>query len=120
MTRVVRKTGRAGVQSSGRRRSVAMPGGPRGRPPSYGRRPARDRRPRDERPRPLARYEDGAAAPLARAKGRQRALLTESSAGVACPVADGEMMGRLSDEGQHVSPRHDLLVYTTKGWAFLC
>ncbi len=80
-------------------------------------------------PDPAERYEDGtvAAGALARATGRQRALLTQPSTGVACPVADGETMGRLAedspaawivlpDEDRHVSPRHARFEYTLEGW----
>jgi serine/threonine protein kinase len=80
-------------------------------------------------PDPEARYADGPAlaAAVARATGRQRALVTQST-GVACPVADGETMGRLApdepepwlvlpDEGSHVSPRHARFEHTPGGWA---
>ena len=81
-------------------------------------------------PDPEARYADGpaVAAAVARATDRQRALVTQSSTGVACPVADDETMGRLApgepepwlvlpDEGTHVSPRHARFEYTPQGWA---
>ncbi|MEF8782836.1 MAG: FHA domain-containing serine/threonine-protein kinase [Haloarculaceae archaeon] len=80
-------------------------------------------------PDPDERFDDGttAAGALARATGRQRALLTQPATGVACPIADGETMGRLDDgtpapwivipdEGRHVSPRHARFVYTARGW----
>jgi len=81
-------------------------------------------------PDPASRYADGttAAAAVARAVGRQRALVTQPATGVGCPVADGETMGRLAagepepwlvlpDEGRHVSPSHARFEYTTQGWA---
>ena len=81
-------------------------------------------------PDPADRYADGpaVAAAVARAVGRERALVTEPATGVACPVVDGETMGRLAagepepwlvlpDEGQHVSPRHARFEHTTRGWA---
>ena len=54
--------------------------------------------------------------------------MTEPATGVACPVVDGETMGRLAagepepwfvlpDEDQHVSPRHARFEHTTRGWA---
>jgi hypothetical protein len=85
---------------------------------------------RATRPDPASRYPDGraAAAAVARAVGRQRALLTQPATGVGCPVTDGETMGRLAagepepwvvlpDEGRHVSPAHARFEYTTQGWA---
>jgi serine/threonine protein kinase len=81
-------------------------------------------------PDPAARYSDGpaVATAIARATGRKRALVTQSATGVACPVADGETMGRLTpgesepwlvlpDEGNHVSPRHARFEHTARGWA---
>jgi serine/threonine protein kinase len=81
-------------------------------------------------PTPGDRYADGraAAAAVARAVGRQRALVTQPATGVGCPVADGETMGRLAtgesepwlvlpDEERHVSPGHARFEYTTQGWA---
>ena len=81
-------------------------------------------------PDPEARYADGPtlAGAVARATGRQRALVTQRSTDVACPVADDETMGRLApgepepwlvlpDEGAHVSPRHARFEYTPQGWA---
>lgn len=78
---------------------------------------------------PAARYADAteAAGAVAAATGRRRALVTDLTSGVACPIADGESMGRLApdhevpwlvlpDEGTHVSPRHARVTYATSGW----
>jgi len=84
---------------------------------------------RATRPDPSARFADGrsVAGAVARATARQRALVTETATDVACPVTDGETMGRLDDDpvpwlvvpdpGRHVSPRHARFEYTTGGWA---
>lgn len=84
---------------------------------------------RATRPDPAARYGGGPAlaGAVARATGRRRALVTESATRVACPVVDGETMGRLADDepepwlvlpdpGKHVSPRHARFEHTTEGW----
>ena len=84
---------------------------------------------RATRPDPESRYADGRAlaGAVARAIGRQRALVTESATGVGCPLVDGETMGRLAagervpwlvvpDPGTHVSPQHARLEYSTGGW----
>lgn len=81
-------------------------------------------------PDPERRHPDGTAAAAAVARATHRAprgLLTHRSTGVACPVTDGETMGRpdedegvpwvvLPDEGGHVSPVHARFEYTTEGW----
>jgi len=84
---------------------------------------------RATRPDPNARFPDGpaVAAAVARATNRQRAFVTERATDVACPVVDGETMGRLGDDdpapwlvvpdpGRHISPRHARFEYTTEGW----
>jgi serine/threonine protein kinase len=84
---------------------------------------------RATRPDPSERFSDGAAVAgaVARATGRERMLVSEASTEVACPVTDGETMGRLADDeaapwlvvpdpGRHVSPQHARFEYTTDGW----
>ncbi|MEF8777127.1 MAG: FHA domain-containing serine/threonine-protein kinase [Haloarculaceae archaeon] len=84
---------------------------------------------RATRPDPDKRYATGMAVAdaVAAATSRRRALLTQASTDVACPVTDGKTMGRLStdsgipwvvlpDHGQHVSPRHATVEATPDGW----
>ena len=85
---------------------------------------------RATRPDPAERYADGmeAAGAVAAATTRRRALLRQPATDVACPISDGEDLGRLStdssipwlvlpDHGQHVSPLHARIEATTQGWA---
>jgi serine/threonine protein kinase len=84
---------------------------------------------RATRPNPADRYPDGMAAAdaVAAAVNRARAVLSQPSTGVDCPVTDGQTMGRLStdngipwvvlpDDDQHVSPRHARFEASTDGW----